>query len=372
MKREISEISWNGSNSSREKIKFIQKILRKEDFDALIITHLPDIFYLCSFTGSSGTVIITRNKAFFFSDFRYKTQANKEVSKDFEIFIYKKWEDLFGYVFKNKKRVKLCFDKKNISYFDYLRIKSINKSFKVIPYRPIVSEMRIVKTEEEKELVKKAQRKAEQVLRKVLSLLKPGKTKERDLALEIEYLLKKEGFGISFPIIVASGSHSALPHAKPRNVVIKNNVPLLIDMGAIYKGYSSDMTRTFWIGRNVPDWFSNIYHIVLEAVERVEERVEAGMLCNEVDNIARGYIKEKGYGDKFGHGLGHGVGIEIHELPYIAPSVKDPLKKGTIFTIEPGIYIEKRGGVRIEDMCYINKNGKPEILTSFTKKLLKL
>ena len=143
-------------------------------------------------------------------------------------------------------------------------------------------------------------------------------------------------------------------------------------MGSVYKGYHSDMTRTFWIGNNPPDWFKEIYEITLNALFMVEEKIKIGMHVKDVDNIARSYITERGYGEKFGHGLGHGVGIEIHEKPSLSPRGKEIIDKGMVFTIEPGIYLENKGGVRIEDLAFINKKGELEILTGFTKRLKKI
>ncbi len=141
-------------------------------------------------------------------------------------------------------------------------------------------------------------------------------------------------------------------------------------MGSVYKGYHSDMTRTFFIGNNPPDWFKEIYRITLDALKKAEEAIRVGKEVKEIDALARNYIKEKGYGEKFGHGLGHGVGVEIHEKPFLSQIGRELLEKGMAFTVEPGIYLEKKGGVRIEDLVYIDDKENVHIITKFTKKLL--
>jgi len=359
----------SGLTSLKERVSFLKNFIELKEADAFFINHLPNVFYLTGFTGSFGTLIITKNKNYFFTDFRYKIQSSKEVFKIFEVLVVNKFEEIFD-IFGNRK-IKILCEKENLNYenYEFLRKK---KKYKVKPVSSPIYSLRMYKNEEEIERIKKAQNKAEKILKKVLEILKPGKTKEIELASEIEYLMKKEGYGVAFPTIVASGRNSALPHAKPRNAIIKNNAILLIDMGCIYKGYHSDMTRTFWIGNNPPDWFKKIYQITLDAVLKVEEGIRKGMDVKEVDKIARDYIKEKGYGDKFGHGLGHGVGVEIHEKPTLSPKGKEKIEKGMVFTVEPGIYLETKGGIRIEDIVYINKEGIPEIITKFKKELMKI
>ena len=359
----------SGLTSLKKKVSYLKKLLELNNADAFFINHLPNVFYLTGFTGSSGIVIITKNRNYFFTDFRYKIQSAKEVSELFKIIIANRFEEIFD-IFGDRK-IKILCEKESLNYenYEFLRKK---KKYKVIPVPSPVYSLRMYKNDKEIKKIKKAQRNAEKILKKALEALKPGKTKEIELASEIEYLIKREGYGVAFPTIVATGRHSALPHAKPRNVVIKNNTVLLIDMGCIYKGYHSDMTRTFWIGSNPPDWFKKIYQITLDAVLKAEEGVKKSMHVKEIDRIARDYIKEKGYGDKFGHGLGHGVGVEIHEKPSVSPKGKEKLEKGMVFTIEPGIYLETKGGVRIEDLVYVNEKGNSEIITKFPKRLIKI
>lgn len=357
----------SGLTSLKNRVEFLKSLLEVKGADGFFINNLLNVFYLTGFTGSSGYVLIRKDKNYFFTDFRYMLQSKKEVSDLFKIVIINKFEEIFDYL-KGEKRV-LC-EKESLTLDLYEELKK--KKLKIKPIRSPVLDLRVFKNEEEIEKIRKAQKFSEKVLKKALSLLKPDKTKEIELALEIEYEMRKNGFQVAFPTIVASGKHSALPHAKPRNVTIKNNSILLIDMGSVYKGYHSDMTRTFWVGNNPPDWFKEIYEITLNALFMVEQNIKTGMNVKDADNIARSYITERGYGEKFGHGLGHGVGIEIHEKPSLSPRGKEIIDKGMVFTIEPGIYLENKGGVRIEDLVFINKKGELEILTCFTKRLKKI
>ncbi|MEO0254897.1 MAG: aminopeptidase P family protein [candidate division WOR-3 bacterium] len=365
--KKISEVSLSGLTSLKKRVEFLKNLLEVNEADGFFINNLQNVFYLTGFTGSSGYVLITRNKNYFLTDFRYMLQSKKEVSNLFKIVIIKKFDEIFDLLKEGKT---LLCEKESLTLDLYEELKK--KKLKIKPISSPVLDLRVYKNEEEIEKIRKAQKFSEKVLKKALSILKPDKTKEIELALEIEYEMKRNGFQVAFPTIVASGKHSALPHAKPRNVTIKNNSILLIDMGSVYKGYHSDMTRTFWVGNNPPDWFKEIYEITLNALSMVEEKIKIGMHVRDVDNIARSYITERGYGEKFGHGLGHGVGIEIHEKPSLSPRGKEIIDKGMVFTIEPGIYLENKGGVRIEDLACINKKGELEILTGFEKRLKKI
>ncbi|MEN3046802.1 MAG: aminopeptidase P family protein [Candidatus Hydrothermales bacterium] len=368
MKKKTLEVLSSGLIFSKDRVKYLKRVIELNEADALFINSLPNVFYLTGFTGSSGYVLLTERKNYFITDFRYKLQSKKEVSKDFEIVIIKKFDEIYELLDERKKSV-LC-ERESFTFDLYNSFKKKKIKVKVIE-SPVLN-LRLYKTEDEVKKIIKAQRFCEKVLRRALDILRPGKTKEKDLAIEIEYMIKKKGLGLAFPPIVASGSNSALPHAKPRNVVIKKGVPLLIDIGSIYKGYCSDMTRTFWVGENPPDWFKEIYKVVLDSVLMVEDKIKIGMKAKDVDSLARDYITRKGFGEKFGHGLGHGVGIEIHEKPSVSQRGNEVIERGFVFTIEPGIYLEKKGGVRIEDLVYIDKMGKVNVLTKFTKKLLKI
>ncbi|MEN3044409.1 MAG: aminopeptidase P family protein [Candidatus Hydrothermales bacterium] len=368
LQRKTIGVLSSGLISLKDRVRYLRKVIELNEADALFVNSLSNVFYLTGFTGSSGYVLLTKRKNYFITDFRYKLQSKKEVEEDFEIVIINKFDEIFELLGEREKNV-LC-ERESFTFDFYNSFKK--RKFKVKVIASPVLNLRLYKSEDEIEKIRKAQRFSEGVLKKILNILKPGRTKEKDLALEIEYMIKKRGLGLAFPPIVASGAHSALPHAKPRNVVIKNETPLLIDMGSTYKGYNSDMTRTFWVGKNPPDWFREIYKITLESILMVEEKIKRGMKAKDVDSIARGYISERGFGEKFGHGLGHGIGVEIHEKPSVSQRGGEVIEKGLVFTLEPGIYLENKGGVRIEDLVYIDRKGELKILTKFTKRLLKI
>ncbi len=216
--------------------------------------------------------------------------------------------------------------------------------------------------------IRTAVRRAENAFRKLQPSIKPGVT-ELKLALKFEELLKKEGCKkLPFEVIVASGSMSALPHAKPSNKIIKKGELIVFDWGGECNGYYSDMTRTVLLKGGDITKQKELYYTVLEAQSRAIKTVKAGIKSAAVDRAARSYIKEQGYGDKFGHGTGHGIGLAVHERPFISWKSRDMLGQGMVFTVEPGIYLPGFGGVRIEDMVAVRKNGA-ERLTKLSRRL---
>lgn len=368
--KKITELSLSGLKNSKNRIKFIQKELENLKIDAYFIYYLPNVFYMTGFRGSSGYVLITPHRAYFITDFRYKEASKKEVDKNFEIIIHSG----FTKTLKEQKFMRyirrIGFEKEWLPYGTYRNLqKELGKKF--VPCEDIVKKMRKYKSFEEIEKIIKAQRINEKIFKEILKFIKPGKTKEIDLAAEIEYRIKKEGGEPAFPPIVATGANSALPHAKPGNRVIKRGKPLKIDMGVKYRGWCSDMTRTLWIGAKPDKKFEEIYQIVLDANRKAIDEIKNGVSGKHIDSVAREYIESKGYGKYFGHGLGHGIGVEVHEAPALSPLSKDMIENGMVFTVEPGIYIPGYGGVRIEDIVYV-KNGESFVITRIQKSLIRI
>lgn len=364
------EHSWNGLKSLKNRIKYIRKKMDELKIDAYFIYYLPNVSYLTGFRGSSGFVIITKNNSYFITDSRYEEEAKKEIEKEFEILIHRGLTQTLKKARFMRYIKRIGFEKEWMPYGVYKNFeKELNK--KLVPCEDIIRKIRVYKNEDEIEKIIKAQRINEKIFEEIINIIEPDKTKEIDLAAEIEYKIKKSGCEVAFPPIVASGSNSALPHAKPSKKIIKNNKPLKIDMGVKYNGFCSDMTRTIWIGKKPEDEFIKIYQIVLDAQNKAIESIKIGMEAKEVDGIARKYIEDKGYGKFFGHGLGHGIGVEVHELPVLSYLSKDKIEEGMVFTIEPGIYLPGKFGVRIEDLVYI-KDGKKFIITKTTKNLIKI
>jgi len=351
-----------------ERIEDLREEIQKLKADSFLVSHLPNIFYLTGFTGSNGLLLVKKEAVYFFTDFRYKEQARDEISQGIETIIV---TDLFEELPKVIERgERVCIEGEFISYSKFKKLEEILKEVKIIPVENVVIRLRAKKKPSELEKIRRAQKIVDEVFKEIVEMIKPDRMTEADLALEIDYMTRKKGSQKPpFETIVASGPHSALPHAKPRNEKIKKGTMLLIDFGATFEGYSSDMTRTLWIGTLHEKKFIHMYNSVLEAQRIAEEAVKAGMKAKELHELAKKILDGKGYSKEFGHGLGHGVGIEVHENPTLSLRSKDTLEVGNVLTIEPGVYIPGFGGVRIEDMVYIGEGGG-EILTTSPKDLI--
>lgn len=344
----------------------VNKVLNilSSPFEAFAITNLKNIRYLTGFTGSFGIALLTLDKIFLLTDFRYAEQAKRETKA--EIIIFKNsWFDTLKNIIYEKKIKKLYFEP-SCSYETFKKLSEIKK-IHLLPKSYIVENIRAIKEKEEIELIKKAVKIAEKAFFKVKPYIKKGQ-KEKTLALMLEYEMKKQGTEIlPFPVIVASGANSSMPHWRNSNKLLKKGDFVIIDWGAEHKGYFSDMTRTFVIG-TATDKQINIYETVNMARQAAINNIKTGIKAEKIDAIARNLIKKSGYGEKFGHATGHGVGMDIHELPKINNKSKDIILPGMVFTIEPGIYIEGFGGVRIEDMVYVKENAI-EVLTNIPREL---
>ncbi|MCX7914462.1 MAG: Xaa-Pro peptidase family protein [Thermodesulfovibrionales bacterium] len=348
-----------------KKLSFLNNTLKKKNLDALFIGNLKNLRYLTGFSGSSGFAFILRDRILFYTDFRYQEQAFNEV-RNCEINIEKgKRERTLKKIVKKLNIKRLGFET-SISYtlFDLLKRSEVE----LVPLQNIVEKLRKNKTKEEIRYIKVAIRRAESAFLKVKPYIKSG-VKEKEIALRLEYEIKKEGcLQIPFDIIVASGKNSSMPHAKPSEKIIQRGDFVILDWGGEYNGYFSDMTRTFLIdGDDISDKIK-IYNIVNRAREKAILSAKDGVKAKDIDSIARGIIKAEGYDQFFGHSTGHGVGLDVHELPNISKVNNETIKESMVFTIEPGIYIPNWGGVRIEDMVMI-KEGKAFILTTLPREL---
>ncbi len=352
------------------RIDRLREKLGKLGIDVYLETYLPNIRYLTGFSGSNAFLFVGKDFSLFVSDPRYEEQSQQEVTEA-EIFIYRK--DLFECKVNlpdTKLRLGVPADYIKCSLYD--KIRENLDMFEIVLVEDPVRELRMTKTQEEVDLIRESQSITDRIFEDILKIIRPGGMTELDVAAEIEYRMKKFGAEKpSFDTIVATGPHSALPHAKPRSVKIEVETPLLMDFGNYYRGYSSDMTRTVWVGENPPEKFVEIYKIVLEAQEWAENEARPGMTGKEIDNLAREVIEKAGYGKYFGHSLGHGVGLEVHEYPRISSLGNDPVTPGMVFTVEPGIYLPGLFGVRIEDIVVMKENGV-EKLTESPKNLIKI
>lgn len=353
-----------------KRVDKLQSIRESKNIDCILVFKPENRLYFSNFSGSTGYVILTKNKNIFATDFRYIEQA-KEECKDFEIVELNK--DYTIYNLLNKLDISTLGVED-----DYVTMQFINSlqsdlvKFELLGVSEIIGNLRKIKYNEEIELISKAAQITDDAFSHILNIIKPGMT-EREVALELEYFMKKNGAsGPSFNIIVASGKRSSLPHGVASDKVIEIGDLVTIDMGCIYKGYCSDMTRTLVIGK-ANSKQKEIYNTVLNAQNEALNSIKPGMLCFDLDKIARDIIADNGYGKYFGHGLGHGVGLEVHENPRLSPLdiSKVPLEEGMIITDEPGIYIPDFGGVRIEDLVLVTKEGF-EVLSKSTKELIEL
>ncbi|MBI5048935.1 MAG: aminopeptidase P family protein [Deltaproteobacteria bacterium] len=351
------------------RLKMIQERLPSWKIDALLITTLENIRYISSFTGSSGIIIITPYQAIFLTDSRYAEQSKYEV-KGLRIKIYKKQiEDVASLINKLKSKC-IGFEGKGLTYAAYCKLKKLLQGKRLIPVSEDIDKIRCRKDANELRIIKKAINLAAVGFHKAINRITPGMV-ERDTAFEIEMAMKKKGAqGIAFDIIVASGKRAAFPHGKASDKKIRKSEMVIVDLGAKYQGYNSDETCTFVTGKPNKEQ-KRVYKTVKDAHDRAIETVRPGVKASYIDFVARGFIKKAGYGKYFGHGTGHGVGLAVHEWPNISSYHDDIVEEGMVFTIEPGIYIPGWGGVRIEDMVLVTKNGC-EILTEMSKEMMVL
>ena len=332
--------------------------------DAVVIANLANVRYLCGFTGSAGMVVISKDKAFFITDFRYQQQAALQVPPEYSVVVAKKglWPEAAKIL---KKSAKIGFEAEHTSVAAWEENKKLFAPRELVATSRLIENLRMQKDEGEVEIMKRAIRVADEAMEYIFGVLRPGLS-EREVSDELLHQIKQRGAsGPSFDFIVASGARGALPHGVASDKVLQLGEMVTIDMGAIVDGYCSDLTRTVCIGKPTRQQ-QKIYEIVWQAQTESSAKLRAGMGCKAADKIARDIISQAGYKDHFGHGLGHGVGMQIHEPPRVSHLGKGKLQIGNVVSCEPGIYIPDWGGVRIEDLLLITKTGA-EILSGAPK-----
>lgn len=335
--------------------------------ECLLLTDLANIRYLTGFTGSSARVVLTARGAWFFTDFRYDSQARVEIGQrsGFKIVILKKgWIEGVAALILRLKRESLSFEENFLTYGAFRELKRALGGVRLKPVSGLVEKLRLVKDPLELKELGKAIEIADAGFKEAARLIRrcsKGLT-ELDVCAAIERVLKKKGaIGPSFDIIVASGARSALPHGIASGKRIKKGELVIVDMGSLYKGYHSDATRTYITGAPTKRQLK-IYDLVRTAHDLAISSIRPGVKAADIDRAARDHIERAGFGKYFGHGTGHGTGLNIHEGPSISPKSKDVVEQGMVFTIEPGIYVPGFGGVRIEDMVLVTNDGA-EVLT---------
>ena len=345
----------------------LKESLYKKNLNALMILTEENRRYLSGFTGgdgnfdeSAGALFITDTELILATDSRFELQARNEA-QDYEIYCYKKGLiEEFPNIMKMLKIKRIGFESNRMSYIQFRKISekidSEKLQLKLVETENIVENIRMIKEPSEIKEIKKALLIAESVFTNFSDSISNG-MKEKEAAWAVEKAIREAGAdALSFPTIVASGPNSALPHATPGNRIFKKGEPILFDWGAKLNGYCSDISRTIVIGK-ADDKFKRVYQTVLKAQAKAISAIRPGISSKAVDKIARNHIDESEFKDKFGHGLGHGVGLSIHELPRISPLKDIKLEKGMVFTVEPGIYIPGWGGVRLENMVVVREGG---------------
>lgn len=341
------------------KLERVRKTLADQELDGLIITNPYNRRYMTGFTGSAGLALITKDEQIFLTDFRYTEQA-AEQAVGFEIVQHKQSiiKELAEQI-KKRSLKKIGFEQDNLTYSDYQNYEDAIEAT-LIPTSQIVETIRMIKTDEELDIMYQAAEIADLAYDHILKTVEPGMT-EIEVSNALEFSMRENGAtSSSFDTIVASGYRSALPHGVASTKKIAKGELVTLDFGALYNGYCSDITRTFAVGE-ISEQLAEIYHTVLEAHLAGLANIKAGMTGKEADAFSRDYIKEKGYGEYFGHGTGHGLGLEVHEEPRLSPTGKVLLAENMVVTVEPGIYIPNVGGCRIEDDIIITTDGNKSL-----------
>ena len=341
-----------------------------EEMDALLVTNEKNQRYLTSFNYTDGVVIVTKNKSYCLADSRYIEAAKAEVNDDFEVVLMSgSRKDQLVSLLEAEGVKTIGYEDASLTCEAYARYSKMLSEYTFMPAGRIIEGLREYKDASEIEKMIKAQRIAEDAFTHILNFITPDKT-EIDVALELEFYMRSHGAeATSFDTIAVSGSASSLPHGVPRNVKLEKGF-FTMDFGALYEGYCSDMTRTIVLGK-ADDEMKKIYNTVLDAQLAAIEKLAVGITGKETDKVARDIIYGAGYEGCFGHGLGHGVGMDIHEAPSNSAAGIKPFTQGHVITVEPGIYIEGKYGVRIEDMVVFGEDG-PYDITKSPKNLIEL
>lgn len=349
-----------------ERAELVDAALGERELDALLVTDLVNVRWLTGFTGSNAAVVTGPGVRRLVTDFRYITQAAEQVADAWEREIH---QDLLEQVAEHLAGpLRLGFDDADLAVRDHARLRELApEGVELVAAGALVEDLRAIKDAGELERIRAAASLADAALEEVLARGLVGRT-EREVGLDIEVTMRRLGAsGPSFPPIVAAGAHGALPHAEPRDVAIPTDTLVVVDWGAQLDGYASDCTRTFATGP-LEDGARGVYELVLRAQRAALDAVRPGPTGKEVDKVARDLIEAAGHKEHFGHGLGHGVGMEVHEGPRLSVRGETSLKAGMVVTVEPGVYVPGQLGVRIEDLVAVTSGGR-EVLSGMDKSL---
>ncbi|HEV1993716.1 MAG TPA: Xaa-Pro peptidase family protein [Candidatus Acidoferrum sp.] len=359
-------------HSYLRRLELLRQRLRKAGASAILVTHPPNVYYLCGFTGDSGALLVENSRLTLYTDGRFRIQAREE-SRGARVEIVRVSPPVAaGAALGGRRRPLECAyedDRVTVAQLAGMR-KHAGPSVRWLRLGGAVEALRVVKDAGEIRFMRDAAALASRVVAEVIELIRPG-MRECEVAAEIDYKLRRGGAsGTSFETIVASGPRSALPHARPTGKVLARNELVVLDLGAILRGYSSDLTRTVYLGR-APKEIRRWYGAVVEAQAAAREVIRAGVAGGEVDAAARGVLERAGLGRYFVHSTGHGLGLEVHENPRLAREQKNTLPAGSVVAVEPGVYVPGRGGIRLEDDVLVLEKGC-EVLTTASRDLIEI
>jgi len=341
------------------RIEALQQQLQRATLDAYVLINVEgseraNVCYLSGFRGTFATIIVTQDRALFLTDSRYFERV-KDALDPFEVCLVKQEADMLQRV-KDLDAQRVGINANTLSVSRFNKLQNALEGVDVVAAEDLTASLRERKDAEEIERITRAQRLTDQTFAHILERLKPGMS-EAEVAWDMETFMRQNGSdGLAFPIMVASGPHSALPHHETGQRLIQPHEFVLFDFGAKWEGYCADMTRTVCVGKPSEEQ-TKVYHTVLEAQQAALDAIHAGAQGQEVDRAARSLIEGAGYGDRFGHGTGHGVGLDVHEGPRLSPLAKSTLEHNAVVTVEPGIYVPGWGGVRIEDFGVVTPEG---------------
>jgi Xaa-Pro aminopeptidase len=364
----VDEVAATGQTYTSEdmfdlsgRIARLRAALSEQELDALLVSQPENRRYLSGFTGSAGFLVISQKETLLLSDFRYMTQGPQQAP-DYEFVKIERGFPKVGLkaIFERVSGRRIGFEAGDMTVAGHQAwlegAKESGLDLELVATEDIVEKLRALKDEQELGIIAEAVRIVDDAFAKLREVIKPGMT-ERQVAWRLEQFVREEGAeALSFPTIIGSGPNAAKPHHGFSEREIKTGEPIVCDFGAKYEGYCSDITRTICIGQ--PDGkFDEIYQLVLDAQLTAERKILPGIEAKAGDQYARDVIAKAGYGEQFGHGLGHGVGLEVHEAPTMGPSGTLQLVPSMTVTVEPGVYLPEWGGVRIEDICFVRHNG---------------
>ncbi|MCD6520342.1 MAG: aminopeptidase P family protein [Anaerolineae bacterium] len=342
--------------NTQPRLDKLRELMGTQNLGALLISQPENRRYISGFTGSAGILIVTTEQALLATDFRYYEQAPKQAPAFSLVKVSASLVKTLASEIPSLGVKRVGFESHHVTVETFEKWKEALPDIEWVPTSGLVEKLRQVKDAAELEAIKQAVRIADEAMEHIMEWIRPGVT-EKEIAWELEVYMRTHGAEkLSFTTIVASGPNSSMPHAVTSDRPVQEGDPLVIDMGAVYEGYCSDLTRSFCLG-HASEEYLHIWNTVLQAQLTAEQGIHGGMPANEADALARQLIDKAGYEGKFGHGLGHGVGLAIHEAPRVAQTAKGALPTGSVVTIEPGIYLPGQGGVRLEDMVVLTEDG---------------